>query len=139
MSMDLGGRRGGTIAAINVTPMADVMIVLLIIFMVATPIVITEKVKLPPAANSRDSDEKEKPLVLELDSGGRLTIDGREVGPFEPALSQVADATGSDPERPVRLKADRGVPYRWVSRVMASCKGAPGHGVSLSTGKPEMH
>jgi biopolymer transport protein TolR len=137
MAMNVGGRRGGTIAAINVTPMADVMIVLLIIFMVATPLVIAEKVKLPPAANSRSAND-EKPLVLELDSGGRLAIDGNDVGPFEPALAQVADVTASDPDRPVRLKADRKVPYRWVSRVMAACKGAAGQGVSLATGKPEV-
>jgi biopolymer transport protein ExbD len=139
MGMSVGGQRGGTIAAINVTPMADVMIVLLIIFMVATPIVVSEKVKLPPAANARSASDSEKPLVLELDSTGRLTLDGKDVGPFEPALSQIADATGSDPERPVRLKADRGVPYLWVSRVMAACKGAAAQGVGLATGKPEVH
>jgi biopolymer transport protein TolR len=139
MAMDVGGKRGGTMAAINVTPMADVMIVLLIIFMVATPIVVTDRVKLPPAANAKNASEHEKPLLLELDAGGRLTIDGREVGPFEPALTQVADVTGNDPARPVRLKADRSVPYRWVSRVMGACKGAPGEGVGLATGKAEVH
>jgi biopolymer transport protein TolR len=138
MAIDLGGKRGGTIAAINVTPMADVMIVLLIIFMVATPIVITDKVKLPPADHAKEAGENEKALVLELDAGGRLAIDGRDAGPFAPALGQVADVTASDPERPVRLKADRSVPYRWISRVMSACKGAPGQGVDLATGKPEV-
>jgi biopolymer transport protein TolR len=138
MAMDLGRKRGGTIAAINVTPMADVMIVLLIIFMVATPVVIQDKVKLPPAAHGKPAGENEKPLELELHADGRLWIDSVEIGPFEPALPQIADATGSDPERPVRLKADRAVPYLWVSRVMAACKSAQANGVALATGKPEV-
>ena len=52
MAMSVGGNRSGAIAAINVTPMADVMIVLLIIFMVMTPIIGRGPVKTLPAADN---------------------------------------------------------------------------------------
>lgn len=137
MAMDVG-RHGGTIASINVTPMADVMIVLLIIFMVTTPIVITEAVRLPPAANAPEQKEDKIALVLALDKHGQLSIDDRPVGPFAPALSQVTELTNNDPERPVRIKADRGVPYVWVSQVLGACRGAHAQGVTFATRKPEV-
>src|SRR5207245_2074428 len=136
-AMDLGARRGGTIAAINVTPMADVMIVLLIIFMVMTPIVIQEKLKLPQATNATE-DEKGA-LVLSLDGRGQLAIDDQPVGPFEAALGQVQELTNNDPERPVRIKADRWLPYTSVSRLIEACRGAVARGVTLATEKPEVH
>jgi biopolymer transport protein TolR len=138
MAMDVGGKRGGTMSSINVTPMADVMIVLLIIFMVTTPMVIAEKVKLPQASNATADKEDDKALVLSLRNTGELLIDDRSVGHYEPALAQVRELTKGDPERPVRIKADRSVPYRWVSKVMAACSGAQQQGVSLATKKMEM-
>jgi biopolymer transport protein ExbD len=51
MALSVGRARGGAIAEINVTPMADVMIVLLIIFMVATPVIVAAPVALPAAAH----------------------------------------------------------------------------------------
>jgi biopolymer transport protein TolR len=137
MAMDVG-RRGGTIASINVTPMADVMIVLLIIFMVMTPIVVQEAVKLPPAANAPTAKEEKEALVLSLDPHGQLSIDERAVGAFEPALAQVSALTANDPERPVRIKADRSVPYTWVSQVVSACQGAHLQGVTLATVQPEV-
>jgi biopolymer transport protein TolR len=138
MGMDVGAKRGGTIASINVTPMADVMIVLLIIFMVTTPVIVQDKLKLPSAANARETKEDKDALVLSLSEHGVLSIDDRDVGPYESALGQVTELTTNDPERPVRIKADRTVPYAWISRLMSACRGATVQGIGLQTAKPEV-
>ena len=75
MAMNVGGGpRTGTIADINVTPMADVMIVLLIIFMVATPIIARPPVKLPDATHL--TQHKREKLEIVLRRGGSVAIDG---------------------------------------------------------------
>ena len=61
MSMNVGGSKGGSMADINVTPMADIMIVLLIIFMVITPML--QKgvdVRLPTAGNTKEKKDEQK-------------------------------------------------------------------------------
>jgi biopolymer transport protein TolR len=72
MAMQAAAPRGAPIAAINVTPMADVMIVLLIIFMVATPILVAPKVTLPDARTGRDAPEKRVDITVMAD--GRVSL-----------------------------------------------------------------
>ena len=67
MSMAVGGKKGGPMADINVTPMADIMIVLLIIFMVITPML--QKgvdVKLPQAGNTKERKDEPKSIVVAI-------------------------------------------------------------------------
>ena len=71
MSMAVGGKKGGPMADINVTPMADIMIVLLIIFMVITPML--QKgvdVKLPHAGNTKDRKDDSKTIQELLNEVG---------------------------------------------------------------------
>jgi len=138
MAMNVS-RNDRCFASINVTPMADVMIVLLIIFMVMTPIIGGDRVRLPPAANSRRSSEEQGALVLQLDEHGTLSIDGRDVGPFEPALGQVRELTGADPERSVWLKADREVPSAWVTTLLGACRSSQVDHIGLATDRSGGH
>src|SRR5574340_131422 len=67
MSMAVGGKKGGPMADINVTPMADIMIVLLIIFMVITPML--QKgvdVKLPQAGNTKERKDDAKTIIVAI-------------------------------------------------------------------------
>jgi biopolymer transport protein ExbD len=136
MAMNVG-RRGSCVAEINVTPMADVMIVLLIIFMVTTPVIVSETLPLPPAAHAQENDP-DKALVLRLDGRGTLTIGEQEVGAYEPALRQVAEVTHADPQRAVWIKADRSVPYTWVAALADTCRRAGVESVTLATDRPEV-
>jgi biopolymer transport protein ExbD len=131
------GQRDDAIADINVTPMADVMIVLLIIFMVATPMISAEKVRLPGAPNSEEKKRDETALVLQVDAQGQLTVDGRDLGPVEPALRALGAMTGAGPDRPVRIKADRDVPYAAVEAVIEACRSAGAEVLTLATEKVE--
>src|SRR5437879_13923087 len=75
MSMNVGGSKGGVMADINVTPMADIMIVLLIIFMVITPML--QKgvdVKLPIAANTKERKDEAKTIRVAIRKDGQVYL-----------------------------------------------------------------
>ena len=118
MSMSVGARRSGPTAAINVTPMADIMIVLLIIFMVATPLIARSEVALPHASNARDTSVRPVVVVLKLDRS--LSIEGspaRDLGSVSTEVRSHLDGV-AEGARLVHLKADGGLPYAEVARVM---------------------
>ena len=121
-----GGRRGrrrGSSAAmseINVTPFVDVMLVLLIIFMVAAPLLtVGVPVKLPETAANALPTEQEEPLTITIAADGRLMIQTTETaeGELIPRLSAIAAERTS---RKVFLRADGSIPYERVAQVMGA-------------------
>ncbi len=135
MAMSVGQKRSGTIAEINVTPMADVMIVLLIIFMVMTPI-IASSVPLPKAANARPRQgEAEVEVVMtragEIKTGGR-TVEGLAAlrARVQEQLAESAKGDGF-----VLVKADRDLPYSDVEQVLEACRQAGAEEVGLATAR----
>ena len=80
MSMSVGGKKGASMADINVTPMADIMIVLLIIFMVITPML--QKgvdVKLPSAANTKERKDEPKTIVVAVKADTTTYLNGIKI------------------------------------------------------------
>ncbi|MEM1345409.1 MAG: ExbD/TolR family protein [Pseudomonadota bacterium] len=115
-------RRGGArpIAEINVTPFVDVMLVLLIIFMVAAPLLtVGVPLKLPETAAQPLPQPEEEPLTISLDAEGRVYIGRTEVaaGELVAKLSAIADARSDDR---VYLRADGGLGYGRVMQVMGA-------------------
>jgi biopolymer transport protein TolR len=121
MSMNVGGSKGGVMADINVTPMADIMIVLLIIFMVITPML--QKgvdVKLPTAGNTKEKKDEPKTIVVAVKKDTSTFLGGVRVEKQEDLVAQLKErledvAEGS---RIVYLKADAELPYSEVMKVM---------------------
>ncbi len=108
---------------INVTPLVDVMLVLLIIFMVTAPMMQTGiDVKLPEVEASAIKTPKE-PLVVSIDSKGELYVNKLKVGLKElsPKLEAIFERRGDDS---VLLKADATVPYGKVAEAMAEIRKA---------------
>jgi biopolymer transport protein TolR len=136
MAMNVGKSRGA-IAEINVTPMADVMIVLLIIFMVMTPLINAGAVPLPPAPHVDESRDPGKALVLVLAHDGALSIADQPAGHFEAALAQLTALAQADPTRPVWIKADRGVRYAWIASLLEACRQGGAGDITLATERPE--
>jgi len=120
MAMSVGRPRKGSIAEINVTPMADVMIVLLIIFMVATPILATARVKLPQAVHPVEHKGERVEVLLRGD--GAVLVDGAAVPP--PSVGEWVAAIPPAKRATVLVQADGRVPYADVARVLASCRKA---------------
>ena len=121
MAMSVGGRRKGAIAEINVTPMADVMIVLLIIFMVMTPIIGTP-VRVPDAANA--TEQKGERLEVILGTNGLITAGKDTFGSPEAFGDYLAVRSAGGTGPTVLILADRGVAYTEVARVLAACRKA---------------
>jgi biopolymer transport protein TolR len=126
------GRREGPVAEINVTPMADVIIVLLIIFMVAVPLITADRsLVLPRAFNSGKQKEE---IVVSMRPDGSIRV-GRSVL-SEPELlvrlqAELRDL--ADAERLVYLRADEGLPYERVASVLELCRQSGAETVALMT------
>jgi biopolymer transport protein TolR len=133
MSMDIGGGKGGFKADINVTPLVDVMLVLLIIMMLVAPMLHSGiPVTLPKAANSEAKPESPKQTVVGIAADGRLYLDSVPVPPDALAL-QVAEKVGTASDRMVVIKADRDAKYAAVMATMDSLRAASIENVALIT------
>jgi biopolymer transport protein ExbD len=107
----------------NVIPLVDVMLVLLVIFIVTAP-VITHSVQLElPRASSEPSQSSADSVTLALDAEGRLYWGNRPLP--EDALSErLRDAVSANPELAVYLRADRDTRYEVLARIMAEVRRA---------------
>jgi len=114
---------GGTIANINVTPLVDVMLVLLVIFMVTAPILQQGvAINLPKVRAAALTGEEEQ-LVVAIDRSGKVYLNDTpttvtELGPKLEAILKIR------PDRQVFLRADQAVRYGEVMRIVATVKGA---------------
>jgi biopolymer transport protein TolR len=120
-----GRRRAPVMAEINVTPMVDVMLVLLIIFMVAAPM-LTVGVPLDlPQTQAKSLEQDKTPLQLSVDIRGKIFINDTEVAMNElvPKLKAITDARGGMDER-IFMRADKKADYGTVARVMGQLSGA---------------
>jgi biopolymer transport protein ExbD len=104
-------------ADMNVTPLVDVMLVLLIVFMVAAPMmVVGVPVELPKTAAPRAAAQR-PPTVLTVAADGRVFLRQDEIARGELA-GRLRDLHQEDPEAPVYVRGDRSAPYGDVLRVM---------------------
>jgi biopolymer transport protein TolR len=101
-------------AEINVTPMVDVMLVLLIIFMVTAPLLVAGVPVDLPDSKAGALDQEVKPVQISLDRSGAIFVDDDQVG--EGALA--ARLAQVPPDTRIFLRADRGLNYGRVMRVM---------------------
>jgi biopolymer transport protein TolR len=123
MSMAVGGSKGAVMADINVTPMADIMIVLLIIFMVITPML--QKgidVKLPVAANTQERKDEPKTITVAIKNDATFTtyLNGIKYDNRNDLRPQLKERLSEKDEgdRMVFLKADTDLAYSEVMKVM---------------------
>jgi biopolymer transport protein ExbD len=120
-------------ADINVTPMCDVMIVLLIIFMVATPLLDeVPGLSLPPSRTA-DQAEKAGDSVVLIRADGRTEMDGEVFASSGELLIrlQARLETAEGGARIVRVKADRGLRYGLVQAVLQACRAAGAERIAL--------
>ncbi len=135
-----GRSRARPMAEINVTPFVDVMLVLLIIFMVAAPLmVVGVPVELPKTAASALPGEQEEPLTVTVTADGTVSIQKTAVPRAELVAKLRAIAAERDSTR-VYLRADGKVPYELVMQVMGALnRGGFGDiGLVTDTGGPRL-
>jgi biopolymer transport protein TolR len=118
MAMDVGGTKGGPKSDINVTPLVDVMLVLLIIMMLIAPML--QKgvpVVLPQADNTVDKPETREQTVLAVDAQNRFYVNGLEF-PRADIPTRVQAALEDKTERIVLIKGDQDATYAAIMAVM---------------------
>src|SRR5712691_9496158 len=127
-------RRSKVMSEINVTPMVDVMLVLLIIFMVSAPL-LTVGVPIDlPQTQAKSLDQDREPLTLSVNLQGQVFLQNSEI-PLEdivPKLKAVTEARGGYDER-IYVRGDRKVDYGAVMRVMGRISSALFRRVALVT------
>jgi biopolymer transport protein TolR len=124
-------RRGlgisGVVADINVTPMADVMLVLLIIFMITTPLLQSGiTVNLPKAKNPLDAPEADSKdaVVVAINREGKLYLAKRQIGEPELIDFLLKKYSGGEINRTIFLKADTALAYGRVVEIVNGCRNA---------------
>ena len=126
------GRRG-LAAEINVTPLVDVMLVLLIVFMITAPLLTTGvEVSLPKASAENLQAPKSQPLSVSLNASGEIFIQDTKVGPDE-LVSTLNAIAGEGYEERIYLRADSGVNYGDVMNVMTRMQRAGYRNIALVT------
>lgn len=123
MGLNSSKTRGGLVSEINVTPLVDVMLVLLIIFMVTAPMM-TQGLEVDlPETTAKSLNQKEEPVIVTLDKDGNITLGKIEVS--QAMFRQLLEKSHEkDTEQPIFLKADKAVPYGMVVTIMADIKAA---------------
>lgn len=142
-----GGRRGKRrkggakpMSEINVTPFVDVMLVLLIIFMVAAPLLtVGVPVELPKTAASALPQEEEEPLTITIELSGQLSIQNTEIADQD-LIGRLRAIAAERNDDKVFLRADGAIPYERVVQVMGALNngGFSNIGLVTDTGGPSL-
>jgi biopolymer transport protein ExbD len=133
MAMDLGGAKGGVKSDINVTPLVDVMLVLLIIMMLVAPMLQQGvSVKLPTATNTVDKPEVQGQTVIAIAKDKGVYLNAKQIGEGELA-TKVTELLENSKDKVVLIKADEEVEYGAVMGAMDQLRQAGIEDIGLIT------
>lgn len=119
----IGGPRGGKrryrpMAEINVTPLVDVMLVLLIIFMVTAPMITSSVQVNLPQANAKPANADSKPITVTVDDKGKVYLNNSEI-PLNNLVSTLQEASKNNADQRIFIRGDKQVDYGTMLQVMA--------------------
>lgn len=127
------GRNRAMMAEINITPFVDVMLVLLIIFMVAAPLMtVGIDIQMPETAANPLPTIEEEPLTLSITEDGRVAIMTTEV-PRDELISRLQGIMTERADDKIFLRADGRVPYEDVAQIMGALNAAGMNNIGLVT------
>jgi biopolymer transport protein TolR len=137
MAMDVGGSKGGLKADINVTPLVDVMLVLLIIMMLIAPMLQSGvNVKMPEAANTVAKPDTDQQIVVAIDSANQFWVQGLQVQKSE-FVDKVQKILETKHEKVVLIKGDQDALYSAIMEAMDDLRKAQIEDIGLITEKKE--
>jgi len=133
MTIDAGDTRRGPKSDINVTPLVDVMLVLLIIMMLIAPMIRQGgAIALPAAAHSRETPEAPEPTVVAVDSRGLFYVNALPVA-NQDLIPRVRTALGDRTDRVVYLKGDKDAKYAAIMQAMDALRTAQIENIAFIT------
>ena len=132
--MDVGGAKKGIRGEINVTPLIDVVLVLLIIFMVVTPLIASGvAVDLPRTRHHTRSPDDGKDLVVSITADKRVYMGATRVADVQELAQRLTSARRNAPDKPVFIKADARAPYGVARQLMQALHESDVDDVTLGT------
>ena len=138
MSMDVGGAKGGVKADINVTPLVDVMLVLLIIVMLIAPMLQNQvQVNMPQAGNTKEKPDTADQTVVHVDKDSKLYVNGKAFTTQADVVGRLQEVLETAADRTVYLKGDRDAPYGAIMSMMDALRAAGIESVGLITAPKE--
>ncbi len=117
-------------AGINITPFTDVVLVLLVIFMIATPLIIQSGMRVNLPATSTAESQPEKSIVVSVDAAGQVYL-GKQRVMFDELRQRLTAMLARQPGSPVVVMADRGIRYDIVIRVLDIARASGARRMSL--------
>lgn len=135
--MDSSRRKGKRLVTdINITPLVDVMLVLLIIFMITAPMM-TQGINVDlPQVTADPLEQKEQTVTISLEEDGAISIDKIPMTP-ELMVTELEKKFQANKNQSIFLQADTNVPYGHVARIMADIKSAGFKQIGMITQPPE--
>jgi biopolymer transport protein ExbD len=136
--MDVGGAKGGVKSDINVTPLVDVMLVLLIIMMIVAPMLQQGVLlTLPTAGNTTEKPDTAGQTTVYVDAQSRLYVGTNEVSEAE-VIPRLREVMEMQTEKLVYLKGDQDAPYGAIMQMMDALRAAQIETVALITETPAL-
>ena len=133
--MEAPGKQSGPKSEINITPLVDVVLVLLIIFIVVTPMLTRgADVGLPAANNAESKDDSSDDLIVSVTTNGEIWL-GSALMTEETLATELSKTLVAEPFKPILIKGDFQARYADVRKVMAVCERTGAKNVSLMTDK----
>jgi biopolymer transport protein ExbD len=135
MSFEANDNSDDVMSEINMTPLVDVMLVLLVIFIITLPVIHhVVKVDLPSASSTRNTPAP-KNLQLSIDAQGQYFL-GKQALDANGLLTQLQAEASKDPQPQLYIRGDKRVPYEFVAQAMSSAKRAGMQRVGFVTTQP---
>ena len=132
-SDELSGYR--PMAEINVTPLVDVMLVLLIIFMITAPLMMAQLPIELPKTSAQDLGKPPEPLIVAVDAKGQLYI-GSDVVSQNDLVGRLKALADKNPDQVVYVRADKTIPYGQVMALLGEVGQAGFYKISLMSDQP---
>ena len=120
-------------AEINTTPLVDVMLVLLVIFIITAPL-LTHAIRLDlPQASAEPAAETPETVALSIDASGGLYWNNEPVAGIDALAQRLAEAAAKTPPPDLHVRADRETRYQWIAEVMSAAQRAGISGIAFVT------